>query len=69
MSVLNLSPDLNKVQDYFTPLNTVMESDADADFGSGGPLLLPDIKEVRLASENYHYWSDVPSLAVSTDDK
>ena len=29
--------------DYFTPLNTVAESDADVDFGSGGPLLLPDL--------------------------
>ncbi|MBV8515075.1 MAG: pyrrolo-quinoline quinone [Acidobacteria bacterium] len=29
--------------DYFTPLNTVSESDADTDFGSGGPLLLPDL--------------------------
>jgi Ig-like domain-containing protein/immunoglobulin I-set domain protein len=32
-----------KLLDYFTPLNTVSESNADADFGSGGPLLLPDI--------------------------
>ena len=29
--------------DYFTPLNTVSESNADTDFGSGGPLLLPDL--------------------------
>jgi hypothetical protein len=29
--------------DYFTPLNTVAESNADTDFGSGGPLLLPDV--------------------------
>jgi hypothetical protein len=29
--------------DYFTPQNTVQESDADTDFGSGGPLLLPDV--------------------------
>jgi len=34
-----------------------------------GPKLLPEIKELRLASENYHYWSDLPSLAVSSDDK
>ncbi len=34
-----------------------------------GPKLLSDIKELRLASENYHYWSDLPSLAVSSDDK
>jgi hypothetical protein len=29
--------------DYFTPLNTVSESDSDTDFGSGGQLLLPDV--------------------------
>jgi hypothetical protein len=29
--------------DYFTPSNTVGLSDADADLGSGGPLLLPDL--------------------------
>jgi hypothetical protein len=29
--------------DYFTPLNTVSESASDIDFGSGGPLLLPDV--------------------------
>jgi Ig-like domain-containing protein/immunoglobulin I-set domain protein len=32
-----------KLLDYFTPLNTVSESNADTDFGSGGPLLLPDV--------------------------
>jgi outer membrane protein assembly factor BamB len=34
-----------------------------------GPRLLPDVKELRLASENYHYWSELPSLAVSSDDR
>ncbi|HEY2459973.1 MAG TPA: hypothetical protein VGI16_04165 [Candidatus Acidoferrum sp.] len=34
-----------KLLDYFTPLNTQAESDADTDFGSGGPLLLPDITD------------------------
>jgi hypothetical protein len=33
------------LSDYFTPLNTVSESSADIDFGSGGPLLLPDLKD------------------------
>lgn len=33
------------IQDYFTPPNTVSESNADIDFGSGGPLLLPDLKD------------------------
>jgi len=31
--------------DYFTPQNTVSESGADTDFGSGGPLLLPDLQD------------------------
>jgi hypothetical protein len=34
-----------KLLDYFTPQNTVSESGADTDFGSGGPLLLPDLKD------------------------
>ena len=32
-----------KLLDYFTPSNTVALSNADADLGSGGPLLLPDL--------------------------
>lgn len=38
--------------DYFTPLNTVSESDSDTDFGSGGELLLPDIVD---SSGNTHH--------------
>jgi hypothetical protein len=38
--------------DYFTPLNTVSESDSDTDFGSGGELLLPDIVD---NSGNVHH--------------
>jgi len=34
-----------KLLDYFTPFNTVSESNADTDFGSGGPLLLPDLQD------------------------
>ncbi len=34
-----------KLIDYFTPLNTVDESNADEDLGSGGPLLLPDVTD------------------------
>jgi hypothetical protein len=42
------------VSDYFAPFNTVQESDADIDLGSGGALVLPDIPSssthmVRLA--------------------
>ena len=33
--------------DYFTPLNTVSESDSDTDFGSGGELLLPDVVDTN----------------------
>ena len=32
--------------DYFTPSNTVSESAADTDFGSGGLVLLPDVVDV-----------------------
>lgn len=34
-----------KVGDYFTPFNTLSEDNADADFGSAGPLLLPDLTD------------------------
>ena len=34
-----------KLLDYFTPLNTVAESNVDEDLGSGGPLLLPDVTD------------------------
>ena len=33
--------------DYFAPSNGVSESDGDVDFGSGGPLLLPDLVDVN----------------------
>jgi hypothetical protein len=33
--------------DYFTPSNSVSESDSDTDFGSGGPLLLPDLVDAN----------------------
>lgn len=36
-----------KLLDYFTPSNTVSESNADTDFGSGGPLLLPDLLDAN----------------------
>jgi hypothetical protein len=32
-----------QVADYFTPFNTLSEDSVDADFGSAGPLLLPDL--------------------------
>jgi hypothetical protein len=39
---ISSSPPLTLL-DYFTPQDTVSESNADTDFGSGGPLLLPDV--------------------------
>ena len=38
--------------DYFTPSNTVSESDGDIDFGSGGPLLLPDLTDANGATKH-----------------
>lgn len=35
--------------DYFTPSNTVAQSGQDLDFGSGGPLLLPDLADANGA--------------------
>ena len=34
-----------------------------------GPLLLPEIKDLRLANEGYHYWSERPCLALSSDER
>ena len=36
-----------KVGDYFTPFNTSAEDSADQDFGSAGPLLLPDLVDAN----------------------
>jgi outer membrane protein assembly factor BamB len=42
-SVVKLRPDLSRVIDYFTPFTVKSDNDADADFGSGGLMLFPDI--------------------------
>ncbi|MCS7046930.1 MAG: hypothetical protein NZO58_11285, partial [Gemmataceae bacterium] len=34
-----------------------------------GPKLLGDIKELRLAGETYHFGTDLPSLAISSDEQ
>ena len=34
-----------------------------------GPKLLPVIKDLRLAGENFHYWSERPCLAMSSDER
>jgi hypothetical protein len=41
-----------KVGDYFTPFNTLSEDGADADFGSAGPLLLPDLVDAGNATRH-----------------
>ncbi|HKW63461.1 MAG TPA: hypothetical protein VJN89_13010 [Candidatus Acidoferrum sp.] len=41
-----------KVGDYFTPFNTLSEDGADADFGSAGPLLLPDLVDASNATRH-----------------
>jgi beta-lactam-binding protein with PASTA domain len=40
------------VADYFTPLNTVSEDDADEDFGSAGPVLLPDLVDANNVTQH-----------------
>jgi hypothetical protein len=44
ISPISSSPPLSLL-DYFTPSDTVAQSDQDLDFGSGGPLLLPDLTD------------------------
>jgi len=41
-----------RVQDYFNMFNTVSESDADEDLGSGGILLLPPLKDSSGTTRN-----------------
>jgi beta-lactam-binding protein with PASTA domain len=40
------------VADYFTPSNTVSEDDADEDFGSAGPTLLPDLVDASNVTQH-----------------
>jgi outer membrane protein assembly factor BamB len=43
-SLLKLTPDLKKVEDYFTPASYVQMNARDQDFGSGGIVLLPVVQ-------------------------
>jgi uncharacterized protein YjdB len=40
------------VLDYFTPYNTISEDSADLDFGSAGPLLLPDLVDANGVTQH-----------------
>ena len=40
------------VDDYFTPLNTITEDNEDLDFGSAGPLLLPDLVDSNKVTQH-----------------
>ena len=48
---LSTSGTLN-VGDYFTPSNTVIEDEGDLDFGSAGPLLLPDLVDAGNVTQH-----------------
>ncbi|HEX9140504.1 MAG TPA: PASTA domain-containing protein [Steroidobacteraceae bacterium] len=40
------------VADFFTPSNTIAEDDADEDFGSAGPVLLPDLVDASNVTQH-----------------
>jgi outer membrane protein assembly factor BamB len=42
-SAIKLAPDLSRVTDFFTPYTYKSDNNSDADFGSGGMLLFPDV--------------------------
>ncbi|MDP9340188.1 MAG: pyrrolo-quinoline quinone, partial [Acidobacteriota bacterium] len=49
---VKLSTSSLSLLDYFTPSNTVDESNSDLDFGSGGPMVLPDLTDVNGATRH-----------------
>jgi hypothetical protein len=70
-SFMKLSTSPLKVTDYFAPLDVVALANADNDFGSGGPMLLPDqttangtVKHLALAAgkDNKIYVVDRDSM-------
>lgn len=46
-SLLEMSPSLDRVEDYFTPFTQAALNDSDADFGGGAMLALPDTRGVH----------------------
>jgi outer membrane protein assembly factor BamB len=49
---ISISNRRQPVADYFTMYNTVQESDADVDLGSGGTMLLPPMKDSQGVTRN-----------------
>ncbi len=49
---ISISNRRQPVTDYFTMYNTVQESDADVDLGSGGTMLLPPMKDSQGVTRN-----------------
>jgi hypothetical protein len=62
------SPDQRKgIADYFTPYNTVAESDADTDFGSGGGILLMDVTDANGATRHLSVGAGKDSIIYVVD--
>ena len=56
-----------KLVDYFTPHNTVSESNADQDFGSGGGIVLMDVQDVGGATRHLSVGAGKDSLIYVVD--
>jgi hypothetical protein len=74
-TVLRLPPDLAKATDWFTPAAYKALNGADLDFGSGGVLLIPSLKDqqapplaVAIGKDNVLYLLDRNDLGRLTSD-
>ena len=56
-----------KLADYFTPHNTVSESDADQDFGSGGGIVLMDVQDAGGSTRHLSVGAGKDSLIYVVD--
>ena len=56
-----------KLADYFTPHNTVSESNADQDFGSGGGIVLMDVQDVGGTTRHLSVGAGKDSLIYVVD--